>query len=116
VFNEAIFSRETEVRLSIPSIVFVEIYEKWLSNEEFCRKFYYEVFMKLRQSPNIEIKPLDQEVLEYVIANQEVLPKQEMHDRIVLASAMSLKCILFTTDKQVKDYVRKTGVLPGVWS
>jgi hypothetical protein len=33
-----------EVKLSIPSIVFVEIFEKWFKSEEFAAKFHYEVF------------------------------------------------------------------------
>ena len=34
IIDQAIFSETTDIRLSIPSIVFVEIYEKWLRAEE----------------------------------------------------------------------------------
>ena len=45
--QEAVFPFEGEVLLSVPSIVFVEIYEKWLRSGEFFRKFFYEVFIPL---------------------------------------------------------------------
>jgi len=67
VVSEAIFSRGTPVRLVVPSVVFVEVFEKWLTNEEILRRFYYEAFVPIDESPNIEIRPIEQEVLEALL-------------------------------------------------
>jgi len=112
--SEAVYSRHTRVRLSIPSVVFVEIYEKWLRSREFCRRFFYEVFAPLRESPNVEIRAIDREVLGNLLKIGGRLARHDLHDRLVLACAMSLDAPLFTTDEEVTKYVEESGAIPGV--
>lgn len=114
IINEAIYSGWTRVRISIPSIVFVEIYEKWLRNEEFCRRFFYEVFDELKQSENIEIRPADREILEDLIKLDTYIPKHDLHDRIVLASAMALDAPLITTDESVTEFINEKNIISKV--
>ncbi|NMC63208.1 MAG: hypothetical protein GYA55_08560, partial [SAR324 cluster bacterium] len=64
LLGQAFSTDSGSVKLSIPSIVFVEIYDKWITDEEFARKFFYEVYTPIGQSPNIEVKPIEREVLE----------------------------------------------------
>jgi PIN domain nuclease of toxin-antitoxin system len=94
--------------------VFIEIYEKWLRGEEFCRRFFYEVFVPLRESPNVEIRAIDKEALEKVMLIGGSLARHDLHDRLVLACAMTVEAELLTTDDSVAEYVRSTGILPGV--
>jgi len=61
IISQAIISQASDIRLSIPSVVFIEIFEKWLNSEEFSRNFFYDVFTPLKLSPNIEIRPIDRE-------------------------------------------------------
>ncbi|MEN6414243.1 MAG: PIN domain-containing protein [Veillonellales bacterium] len=105
---------EENIKLSIPSIVFVEIYEKWLKNEEFSKKFHYEVFLPIKESPNIEIKPIDKEVLFELLKISGSLEHHDLHDKIVLASAMSLQCKLVTSDTKLIQYVEETRIIPEV--
>lgn len=114
LIREAIHSVATEVRLSIPTVVFLEIYEKWLRSEEFCRHFFFEVFTPLRSSENIEIHPTDREVLENLLRIQGALRDHDLHDRLILASAMALSAPLITFDMKVIDYVNKEHVVPCV--
>ena len=114
IITQAIFSETTDIRLSIPSIVFIEIYEKWLRSEEFSRRFFYEVFSVLKQSDNIEIRPIDREVLEALIDIDGILKNHDLHDKIVLASAIILESFLITTDTDVIDYVFERKPIPGV--
>ena len=114
LISEAIYSSFTKIRLSIPTVVFVEIYEKWLRSEEFCRKFFYDVFVPLQKSENIEIRPTDREVLERLLEIRGELEEHDLHDRLVLASAMALGAPLITTDERVTAYVNEKGVAPGV--
>ena len=53
LFKMLLILSETNTKISIPSVVFVEIFEIWLREEEFAKKFYYEVFVPIIQSPNI---------------------------------------------------------------
>ena len=108
------FSGCPDVLLSIPSIVFVEIFDKWLQNEEFSAKFYYEVYGPIKRCENIEIRPIDAEVMENLVDIQGSLAGHDMHDKIVLASAMALDCPLVTTDKKIAEYVRGSRVIPGI--
>ena len=103
--QEAVSPFEGGVLLSVPSIVFIEIYEKWLRSGEFFRKFFYEVFIPLKQSPNIEIRAIDQEVLENLLTVDGCLAEHDLHDKIVVASAMTLECIIITSDKKIIKFV-----------
>ena len=103
--QEAISPLEGEVLLSVPSIVFVEIYEKWLRSGEFFRKFFYEVFTPLKQSPNVEIRAIDQEVLENLLAVDGCLAEHDLHDKIVVASAVTLECPIITVDHKIVEFV-----------
>ena len=65
---------QNDILLSIPSVVFIEIFDKWICDEEFKAKFYSEVFTPILQSPNIEIKPIDDEVLEqFLLCNDDTI-------------------------------------------
>lgn len=114
VINLAFNTQPGEIKLSIPSIVLVEIYEKWLINEEFASKFYYEIYNKIIQSPNIEIKPIEREVLEHLIMIGGNLIGHDIHDKIILSSAMMLKCPLITKDPEIIKYVNDYHVIPGI--
>lgn len=105
-----------DVKLSVPTVVFVEIFEKWLDGEEMAAKFHYEVFNLLARSPNIEIKPLEQEVLENVLQIGGTLAEHEIHDKIILASAIMLNCPMITTDTKIREYVEVSRVIPSVIS
>ncbi len=85
-------------------MVFVEIYEKWLTSEEQCQQFYYEIFRGITDLQNIEIKTIDKELMETVLEINGTLQNHDMHDKIVLASAIMLNCPLITTDTKLIAY------------
>lgn len=114
--NEAIFSVETDIRLSIPTVVFIEIYEKWLSSAEFCRRFYYEVFTPIRLSKNIEIRPMGREVLENLMQIGGTLTSHDLHDRLIVASAMALEAPLITTDAEIVRYIQNNRIVPSAYN
>lgn len=112
IIREGIWGVGGEVRLCVPSVVFIEIYEKWLRNEEFVRKFYYEVFVPLKSSENVEIRGIDRETIECLISIEGPLSNHEMHDKLVLAAAMSLECELITSDPVIIRHVEITRAIP----
>lgn len=113
----AISPSEGRVLLSVPSIVFIEIYEKGLRSSEFFRKFFYDVFVPLKQSPNIEIRAIDQEVLENLLKVDGCLAGHDLHDKIVVASAMTLECTIITADRKIMEFVGSgAGKIPTVFN
>lgn len=108
------FQTDSDVLLSIPSIVFVEIFDKWICDDEFRAMFVAEVLEQILQAPNIEIKPIDQEVLEQFVCLNDSTINLENHDRLVLASAMMLQWPLITSDGTILQYVERHKVVPQI--
>jgi predicted nucleic acid-binding protein len=108
------FSNSSDVRLSIPSIVFVEIFKKKFVNDEIAKTFL-EIYKVIKESPNIEIKSIDREVLEkFILIDHNYV--SENHDKIILASAMMLSCPLISYDTKIVQYVKNTGIIPAIIS
>ena len=114
IISAALSSKEDTIKLSIPAIVFVEIYRKWLKTEEFARRFYYEVFCLCKESPNIEIRPIEMETLQQLTRIRGSLEHHEINDKLILASAMVLECPLITLDGEITTFVKETGVIPQI--
>ena len=110
------FSRSPEVILSIPAISFVEVFDTHQRNEEFARRFHYEVYTRIEQCENIEIKPIDDEVLENLVKLRGCLAVHDLHDKLILACAMTLECPLITWDPAIVSLVNATPGLPGALS
>ncbi len=108
------FQTDEDVLLSVPSIVLVEIFDKWVLDDEFRAKFVSEVLEVLLQRPNIEIKPIDDEVLYKFISLDDSTRNLENHDKIILASAMMLEWPLITSDSKLIKYVKKHKVISEV--
>ena len=114
LIDVALSPRPQNVQLSIPTVVFVEVFDKWLIEEEFAEKFYYEVMTPILDSPNIEIKPIEREVLENMLSIGAELADHEVHDKLILASAMMLQRPLITSDTKIIEFVKKYHVIPSV--
>jgi len=74
--------------------------------------FVSEVLEVLLQAPNIEIKPIDEEVLERFMYLDDPEVNLENHDRIILASAMMLQWPLITSDNKILKYAKRHKVIP----
>jgi len=112
IIEKAFSPYPSETKLSIPSVVFIEIFDKWFKKEETARRIRYEFYELIQKSANIEIKPIEQEVLENVINIKDELSNHDMHDKIILASAIMLKCPIITTDRKIITYLKKHKVIP----
>ncbi len=112
LIEEALLTSSSNIKLSIPSVVFIEIYDKWFVKEETARKLQYEFFQVIKKSPNVEIKPIEQEVLDNVLIIGDELASHDMHDKIILASAIMLECPLITTDTKIINYIKKHKPIP----
>ncbi len=120
-YIEKVFQSDSDYLMTIPSIVFVEIFDKWFrgltpTDEEFRAKFIAEVFKPIKSCPNIEIRELDMEVLEQFLHLDDPYINLENRDKIVLASAVVLESPLITSDGKIKEYVEKYKNIPAIIS
>jgi len=120
-YIEKVFQSDSDYLMTIPSIVFVEIFDKWFRgvtprHEEFRAKFISEIFNPIKLCPNIEIREIDIEVLEKFLHLNDPYIKLENRDKIVLASAEVLQAQLITSDRKIKKYVDKYQNIPKIIS
>jgi PIN domain nuclease of toxin-antitoxin system len=99
-------------KLVIPSIVFLEIFRKFLINEEKVKMFFYEIYNDLRENSNIEIKAIEKEVLE-IFQNLNDF-SMENNDKLIYASAVQLKSALITNDPVIISYNNKRKLIPSI--
>lgn len=107
------FNEYSTIKLIIPSVVLIELHTKFIINEEIGRKIYYEMYYKLRECPDIEIKPLEKEVIEEFIKIDDDLEALEHNDKLILSAAIQLNCPIITTDPKIISYINKCNYLPG---
>lgn len=105
--------------LTIPSVVFVEIYDKWLSGnkhltEELMARFRAEIYYPIQSASNIEIRELDQEILEKFLMLNDQNIKLENHDKIILATASTLEATLITSDRKIIRFNNRYNVVPDI--
>lgn len=115
------FSSSDDVLLSIPGVVFVEIYDKWFGgakaqSEEFRAMVRAELLERIHQSPNIEIREVDIETLEVFMTLEDQNINLENRDRLILAMAAALNAPLITDDPKLRSFAKKHRVIPYVIS
>ncbi|MCZ4221938.1 PIN domain-containing protein [Pedobacter rhodius] len=98
-----------DYKLIIPSIVFVEIFDKQLKTDEKASKFKSEILSVFLDSDDVEIKGLDAEILEIFYNIDNDIIKLETHDKLILSSAIQMKAKLITNDEKIKTYIDTTG-------
>jgi PIN domain nuclease of toxin-antitoxin system len=101
------FFPSSPIRIIVPSIVFIEIFEKWSVNEENSRCIYSEIFSPINEAPNFEIAPLESEVLEKFISINDDIVNLENHDKIIVATALMHECPIISDDPKIRSYMTK---------
>lgn len=119
LYLDKVFKGQDNYLMVIPSIVFVEIFDKWFrernsSSEEFRAKFIAEVYKPIKANPNIEIREIDLEVLQNFLDLDDSIINLENRDRIILASAVTLNAPLITSDRKVQKYFTKYRIIPQI--
>ncbi|HEY0349721.1 MAG TPA: hypothetical protein VGC60_16355 [Pyrinomonadaceae bacterium] len=115
IISEALYSRGTPIRLTVPSIAFVEVFEKWLTADEILRRFYYEAFVPIEESPNVEVRGIDEEILRALIGIGHPLDHHEIHDKLIVACSVVLDSHLITSDEAVANYVEAHSLPKTIW-
>lgn len=100
---------QEDARLVIPTIVLVEI--QILSYQGRIKLDFHELLKKLEMMENVEIYPLDMEVMKHVP------PMLETHDGIIVGTAIVLRDIHFNeTALLTKDAkITESGLIDVLW-
>jgi len=103
-----------EIKLIFPAVIFIELYDKWFNTIEDASRIYSEIYLKIFNQENMEIQPLDKEILENFIKITDIESnhKFDNHDKQVLASAMTMQCTLITSDLPLIRYNGRKNVIP----
>lgn len=113
------FEQEDKVIMIIPSVVFIEIFDKWFlgstyADEEFRAKLLAEVIYPIYSVTNIEMREIDDEVVEEFLSLYDKDMKLEQHDRLILASAIVLDACLITSDGELISFQKKYSQPPSI--
>jgi hypothetical protein len=108
VVSEGLLSPTSGVRLAIPSTAFIELFDLWWDNEEFSAQVYSEVFIPLRDAEHVSIYGVTCETLEALSSIQGGLAEHDIHDKLILATAIELEVTLVTSDAKLIKYARST--------
>jgi hypothetical protein len=110
------FKAESNYLMIIPSIVFVEIFDKWFrgTDQEFRSRFRVEVYEPIRNNPNIEVREIDVEILETLLRLDDSQINLENRDKLILAAAQILDAPLITSDRKIQRYFTKYRNIPSI--
>ena len=113
---DSAFKNNNEIKLIIPACVFIEIFIKWFKNDELASRIISEVYLRIKEKENIEIQPLDKEILENYIRIKDIESDHNFdgHDKQVFASAMTMECPLITSDQRLIRYNKRKKMIPDI--
>ena len=103
---EAFESTIKEGLIIVPSVVLAEI--MYISKKGKITLGFEETIGRIEEYENFDIAPLDVDILR--VANQ-IEVDLEMHDRLIMATAIYFNAILITKDEQIKQ----AGLCPTAW-
>jgi hypothetical protein len=111
------FNKIDDVRLIIPNVVFIEVFDKWVRSEESMLKIKAEIFDRINSAENIEIRVLDKETLGNFSIFQYLINRDygfDNHDKQVFAAAVTMGYTLITSDRNVIDYTKYLSSHPDI--
>lgn len=113
---DSAFNNNNEIKLIIPACVFIEIFIKWFKNEELASRIISEVYIRIKEKENMEIQPLDKEILQNYIRIIDIESDHNFdgHDKQVFASAMTMNCPLITSDQRLIRYNKRKRLIPEI--
>lgn len=90
----------------VPAVVLAEI--MYIAKRGKIALAFEETLKKIEEYENFDIAPLDINILKTA---DRIETDMEMHDKLIVATALYYKARLITKDEQIK----KAGIVPVVW-
>lgn len=111
IIDECYSNYTYENLLIIPSIVFIELRNKFLLSEERLKEFYFKVFKLTDSADKINIREIDNEVMLKFLTMDTVGINFERIDKIVLATALTMNSTIITYDSKIKEFVERSNTI-----
>lgn len=115
IIDEILNDPFTTKRLVVPSIVFVEIFDKFCLTADDSRRIFFDCFMPLDDCDNVEIREIDKEVVDSVLAIQGKLASHEINDKLIVAIGLILDGVLITKDPVIQNFAKETAEFETIW-
>ena len=90
----------------VPAVVLAEI--MYIARKGRIALTFEKTLNKIMEYENFDIAPLDADILK--VANK-IKVNMEMHDKLIVATALFFKAALITKDKEIRD----AGICPTIW-
>lgn len=105
-----------EVKLIFPSAVFIELFIKWFKSEEIATKIKTEVYFRIKERENMQIRTFDREILENYMLIKDIEDNHNFdgHDKQIYATAMTMDCRLITSDERLIRYNNRKNLVYGI--
>lgn len=95
-----------EGAIFVPILVLAEI--MYISKKGKIMLTFEDTLKRIEEYENFEMAPLDKDILK-IADNIEI--DMEMHDKLIVATALYLNAKLITKDEKIKE----TGIVPIIW-
>lgn len=108
--------KNKNIKIVIPSVILIEIFDHYFNNDEFINRFKYEVYSKIlseEDNNKIAIIDVDTEVLENLFNCYTDDVAVDLHDKLIMATALKYKdknTTLFTSDRRVRKIISKNNL------
>lgn len=112
IIDNCIKNLNEDYLLVVPSIVIIEVYFKFLFNDEMINNFRFGIYDKIKYNSQIELKPIEKDVIEILSSLNDF--ELEHHDKIIYASAIELESILISKDSKIISYNNYKSLIPDV--
>ena len=90
----------------VPAVVLAEI--MYIANKGRISLTFEKTLDRIRGYENFDIAPLDADILKEA---NKIKVNLEMHDKLIVATALFFKVALVTKDKEIRD----AGICPIIW-
>ncbi len=90
----------------VPAVVLAEI--MFIAKKGKITLSFEETLRKIEEYENFDIAPLDADILKVA---DKIKLDMEMHDKLIVATALYTKAILITKDKIIKE----SGIISTIW-
>lgn len=111
IIDRCLSSDFPNFKLIIPSIVLIEIFEKQLKSDEKSEEFKYTILKPLLDNPDVEIKEIENEVIETFTKVDDRELRIENHDKIILSSAIQMNAPIITKDNKIITFLDRTRII-----
>lgn len=112
LIDKALNGSISDIKIIIPNVVFIEIFDKYLGDPEFTNKFKYEFYLPIIKGEDVKVHvaPIDKEIIDNIFDCYIDDDNADLHDKLILSTSLKYKnqnVVLFSSDSKIKKIITK---------